>query len=209
MLGFASWNSNFETGRPVDYRFVEVNPAFERQTGLIQAEGQWTRTLAPQHEQHWFDIYGAVALTGEPIRFENPTHALQDRWFDVYAFRIGEPDRREVAILFSDITGRKQSEAALQQANRELQQTSKELQRSNDDLEQFARIAGHDLRAPLSSVIQFSELLVRRQKDTPDAGTQELVSDILESGKRMVRLIDDLLRYATISQTPLTVAAPV
>ena len=209
MLGFASWNSNFETGRPVDYRFLEVNPAFERQTGLIQAEGQWMRTLAPQHEQHWFDIYGAVALTGEPIRFENPAHALQDRWFDVYAFRIGEPDRREVAILFSDITGRKQSEAALQQANRERQQTSKELQRSNDDLEQFAGIAGHDLRAPLSSVIRFSELLVRRQKDTPDAGTQELVSDILESGKRMVRLIDDLLRYATISQTPLTVAAPV
>jgi PAS domain S-box-containing protein len=101
--------------RPVDYRFLEVNPAFARQSGLHDAEGRWMRELAPAHEQHWFESYGRVALTGEPARFENRAVAL-DRWFDVYAFRVGEPDARHVAVLFIDITERKSVEAALRES---------------------------------------------------------------------------------------------
>ena len=71
------------------------------------------RDLAPDHEAHWFEIYGKVALTGEPARFENEAKAL-NRWFDVWAFRVGGPESRKVAILFSDITERKQAESALQ-----------------------------------------------------------------------------------------------
>ena len=58
-----------EEQRPVDYKFVEVNPAFARQTGLVDACGKRMRELAPEHEQHWFDIYGKVAKTGESVRF--------------------------------------------------------------------------------------------------------------------------------------------
>src|SRR5205823_947412 len=50
-----------ETEKPVDYRFLEINPAFEQQTGLANARGRRMRELAPQHEQHWYDIYGKVA----------------------------------------------------------------------------------------------------------------------------------------------------
>jgi diguanylate cyclase (GGDEF)-like protein/PAS domain S-box-containing protein len=96
-------------GKAVDYRFIEVNPAFERQTGLHQAEGKSMRALAPEHEDHWYDIYGRVARTGEPIRFENRAKALH-RWFDVYAFRIDEEDGHKVAILFKDITERKETD---------------------------------------------------------------------------------------------------
>ncbi len=98
--------------RAVDYRFLEVNPAFVKQTGLKNAAGRWMRDLAPDHEQHWFDAYGHVALTGEPIHFENGAEAL-GRWFDVRAFRVGEPEERHVAILFSDISARRASEIAL------------------------------------------------------------------------------------------------
>ena len=66
--------------QPVDYQFLEVNPAFERQTGLLNVEGKWIRTLAPDQEQHWFDIYGSIALGRTPLRFERPARALQDRW---------------------------------------------------------------------------------------------------------------------------------
>jgi PAS domain S-box-containing protein len=104
-----------EAGTPIDYRFLEVNLAFERQTGLVNAAGKRMRELAPQHEEHWFQIYGRVALTGEPIRFENPAEAL-GRWYDVYAFRVGDPERRTVAILFNDITVRKRAERALREA---------------------------------------------------------------------------------------------
>jgi PAS domain S-box-containing protein len=70
------------------------------------------REIAPQHEEHWFETYGRVALTGEPVRFENQASQLH-RWYDVYAFRIAEPVERKVAILFNDITERKQAEAKL------------------------------------------------------------------------------------------------
>ena len=101
--------------RPTDYRFVEVNPAFAGQTGLADAVGKWMRELAPDHEQHWFDIYGRIALTGEAVRFENVAAAL-GRWYDVYAFRIGEPGAHHVAILFNDISDRRRAETALRES---------------------------------------------------------------------------------------------
>jgi len=99
--------------RPVDYRFLETNAAFESQTGLLNAKGRYMRDLAPEHEEHWFEIYGKVALTGEPARFENEAKAL-NRWYDVFAFRLGESGSRKVGILFKDISELKQTAQALQ-----------------------------------------------------------------------------------------------
>jgi PAS domain S-box-containing protein len=98
-----------DAGIPVDYLFLEVNPSFERQTGLHGAQGRRMRELAPAHEVHWFHIYGQIAMSGEPARFEQPAREL-GRWFDVYAFRYGDPGDRMVAILFNDVTQRKLSE---------------------------------------------------------------------------------------------------
>ena len=101
-----------DAGRSLDYRFLETNPAFVRQTGLADAVGRSMRELVPEHEAHWFEAFGRVALTGEPIRFEAPAAAL-GRWYDVYALRIGDPAAHRVAILFSDIGERKRVEAVL------------------------------------------------------------------------------------------------
>ena len=60
-----------EHNRPVDYRFLSINPAFEKHTGLSGAQGRRMRELAPGHEAHWFETYGRIALTGEPARFQN------------------------------------------------------------------------------------------------------------------------------------------
>ena len=99
--------------RPVDYRFLEINPAFEKQSGVQGAAGKRMREIAPDHEAHWFEIFGRVALSGKPIRFVNEATALDNRWFDVYAFRPGDAAGRKVAVLFNDITARKASEEAL------------------------------------------------------------------------------------------------
>ncbi|WP_457107887.1 PAS domain-containing protein [Methylobacterium sp. P5_C11] len=118
--GFCLIEMKFADGdRPVDYRFLEVNPAFERQTGLTDAVGRWMRDLAPGHEQRWFDLFGQVALTGEPVRFEQAAEAL-GRWYDVHAYRVDGPGRNHVAILFNDITERRRSEIALQAREAEL-----------------------------------------------------------------------------------------
>ncbi len=108
--GFCTIEMIFDAnGKPVDYRFLEINPAFENQTGLHDAQGKLMRDLAPNHETHWFEIYGKIALTGEPLHFENEAKAL-GRHYDVCAYRVGGPESRKVGILFNDITARKIAE---------------------------------------------------------------------------------------------------
>lgn len=88
-----------ENDTPNNYRFLEVNPAFENQTGLQQVTGKTARQLVLDIEDRWIKIHGKIALTGESLRFENCSEAM-NRWFDLYAFRIGQPRERKVAVLF-------------------------------------------------------------------------------------------------------------
>ena len=108
-----------EREQPVDYRLLSINPGFERQTGLVNVGGRRMREMVPLLEDHWFQAYGKVAKTGEPMRFEGEAAQL-GRHYDVYAWRIGEPDERKVAVLFNDITERKQTEAALRESEERL-----------------------------------------------------------------------------------------
>jgi PAS domain S-box-containing protein len=109
-----------ESGRPKDYRFVEVNPAFEQHTGLVNAKGRRMREMVPHHDEHWFQTYGRVATTGEPVRFENRAEALK-RDYDVFAFRVGAPESRKVAVLFTDVSERKRAEEALRRSEAALE----------------------------------------------------------------------------------------
>ncbi len=111
----------FDGDRAVDYRFIEVNPKFAEQTGLLDPVGRTASELVPDLERHWFDIYGRVALTGEPARFENGSEAM-DRWFEVHAFRVGDPAARQVAILFADVSDRRRTEIAARESKERLTQ---------------------------------------------------------------------------------------
>ncbi len=98
-------------GNPVDYRFLTVNPAFERITGL-KAEhivGRTVLEVLPDIERYWIETYGRVALTGEPALFENYSKAL-DKYFVVTAFHSGP---NQFACNFIDITERKRAEVEL------------------------------------------------------------------------------------------------
>jgi PAS domain S-box-containing protein len=111
--GFCTLELAFDDNqRPVDYRFLEVSPSFEAQTGIADAAGRWMRELSPDQDQHWFDLYGRVAITGESVRFEQYSTPL-NRWWSVFAFRTGDPSLRQVAVLFHDITERKRVESEL------------------------------------------------------------------------------------------------
>jgi PAS domain S-box-containing protein len=119
--GLCVLQMHFDTdGRPVDYTFLEGNPAFLSQTGLVNPIGRTARELIPDLEQHWFEIYGRVATTGEPVRFENNSVPM-GRWFDVYAFRTGEPEERKVALLFRDVTAARRAAQEREQLLAELE----------------------------------------------------------------------------------------
>lgn len=96
---------------PADFHFIEVNAAFERLTGLVDAAGRTMRVLSLHQEEHWYEMCGRVALSGKPERFENPG-AAPARPYDAYAFPIGEPGQHRVAILLRDIMPQLRAEAA-------------------------------------------------------------------------------------------------
>ncbi|MFN8440166.1 MAG: CheR family methyltransferase [Caldilineaceae bacterium] len=101
-----------ETGKAVDYQFLEVNRVFEQQTGLANALGKLGSELAPNMENYWLEVYDQVVRTGEPTRFEN-YHTATGRWYEAYASRMGNVGDHHVCTVFSDITERKRREANL------------------------------------------------------------------------------------------------
>ncbi len=104
-----------EAGTAVDYRFLEVNRAFEEQTGLADAVGRRMRSFAPELEGFWPETYGRVARTGEPARFEH-YHAALQRWFEVYAFRSGPESANRVGLLFRNVSARRAIDDALRES---------------------------------------------------------------------------------------------
>ena len=97
-----------EKDEPVDYRFIEVNPAFERLTGLDKNEviGRTVKEVLPGAESHWIETYGEVALSGRPARFVNYSSDLR-KYYEVFAYR---PAPRQFAVIFVDVTERKEME---------------------------------------------------------------------------------------------------
>ena len=175
---------------PVDFRFLETNPAFEKQSGLSNAVGKCVRTLVPQLEAHWFETYGHVALTGESIRFVHEAQALDGRWFDVYAFRLGAPELRHVAILFTDISVRRHLEEKTQQQANSLA----ELNRRKDE---FLAMLSHELRNPLAAIRHAAELI--QMERNPDPIQLEAHEVLDRQVAQLTRLVDDLLDVSRIS----------
>ena len=184
-----------ETNTPIDYRFLETNPAFSQQTGLEQAEGKTARQLVPDLEDHWFEIYGRVALTGEPVRFENGSDVLH-RWFDVYAFRVDQPESRKIAILFKDISERKLAEQERERLLAQEQIARAAAERANRIKDEFLAVLSHELRSPLNPILGWAQLLQTRTFDP--ANTAKALATIERNAKLQTQLIDDLLDMAKI-----------
>ena len=108
-----------EDGRPSDYRFIEVNPAFEAMTGLCADDliGRTVREVLPGTEQVWIDRYGAVAMTGISSSFEDYSSVL-DRYYSVVAY---SPTPYYFATVVTDITDKKLAESELAQKTGQLE----------------------------------------------------------------------------------------
>jgi len=119
--GFCIFEMLFdEQGRPINYLFLQANPMFEAQTGLRDVVGKTAKELVPNLEQHWYERYGRVALTGEPERFVLDAPSM-NRWFDLYAFRIDGDASPLVALLFKDISAKKMAEVERENLFRQVQ----------------------------------------------------------------------------------------
>ncbi|MBK1700762.1 EAL and GGDEF domain-containing protein [Thiococcus pfennigii] len=137
-----------DAGRPCDYRFLAVNPAFEAMTGLCAADvvGRRVLEVMPATEGEWIARYGRVALTGEPDTFESYSRAI-DKHFEVRAFR---PAPGQFAVTFQDITARKRAETRLKLIASVFEHTQEGIvitdpnARIIDVNDAFVRITGYD-----------------------------------------------------------------
>jgi hypothetical protein len=99
-----------------DYIHIEANPAYALHAGIPNVVGQKVREMVPNEADGWVELYGDVLRSGAPIRFERELVAT-GRHLELAAFRVEPATRRQVAVLFQDITARKRAEAALQEIN--------------------------------------------------------------------------------------------
>jgi len=107
-----------DAGVPADYRFLDINPAFQKLTGLDPSRvvGKTAREVFPNLESYWIERYGRTALTGEPRIFEDYAAPL-GRYYRVIVY---SPAERQFAVLFEDVTQRKMNEMLLEQERERL-----------------------------------------------------------------------------------------
>ena len=186
-----------DKGKPCDYRFLDINPAFERLTGLKREEvvGRTVNEVLPDNEIYWVEIYGKVALTGESVHFENYASAL-DRHYEVFAYR---PAPRRFATIFTDITKRKQSEMILEERTAQLEE-------ANRELESFSYSVSHDLRAPLRAIDGYARMILKKKGDQFDEDTIRKFNEIRSGAQMMGRLIDDLLAFSRLGRRHMSMA---
>jgi two-component system, chemotaxis family, CheB/CheR fusion protein len=197
--GFAVIEMIFGGERVADYRYVQVNEAFERQTGLTEVVGRTARELIPDHEEHWFDTYGRIARTGTPERFEAPAEAL-GRYYDAYAFPVGEAAERRLGVLFRDVSARKEAEAQREMLTGELSH------RVKNTLAVIQALARQPNDKALT-VEQYRERLLGRVSALARAHDQLLRSHWQSADLRT--LIDDTLRaYNEARQREITLNGP-
>jgi PAS domain S-box-containing protein len=103
-----------DDGNAIDYRFIDVNPAFERFTGLRRKDviGRRVTELLPGLERFWIETYGRVTQTGEPVQFVRLSSEM-NRHFEVSAFR---PAQGQFACIFMDVTDRLNAELAMRES---------------------------------------------------------------------------------------------
>lgn len=200
-----------------DYRFLEVNPAFEKQCGLTAATGKCISELAPPAEAFWLDLYAGVALTGTAVRIVHEAKSL-GRWFEVHASRYGAAPSANVAIIFSDVTDRKLAElhsasmeeelhhrnialeqaiAAAKIASDVAAKASQIAEKSSQAKSAFLSSMSHELRTPLNAILGFAQMF---ELGTPPLTVLQKrnIDQILKAGWYLLELINEVLDLSLV-----------
>lgn len=180
-----------EKGEPVDYIIIDINPSFEKNTGIKveKARGVLGSKLYNSNPPPYLDVYSNVSLTGKYYEFETYFPPLK-RYFKI---SVSCPGYLMFATIFLDITDAKESEEKQKAFVLSLEQ-------SNKELEQFAYVASHDLQEPLRMVSSFTQLLARKYKGQLSEEADGYINYAVDGAQRMQVLINDLLEYSRVTR---------
>jgi PAS domain S-box-containing protein len=190
-----------------DYIHIQANPAYERHAGIANVVGQKVREMVPGEAEEWVKLYRQVLLTGEPIRFEREL-VKTGRHLELAAFRVEPANRREVAVIFQDVTARRRAELDLLELNQTLERRveeavgERELAMSQlheaQKLETIGQLTGgvaHDINNLLTPITGALDLLNRRY-GAEDPRSARLLDGALQSAERARVLVSRLLGFA-------------
>ena len=195
-----------------DYVHVAANPAYTANAGIPDVVGQRVRDMVPQEADGWVETYRRVLLTGEPVRFEREL-VRTGRYLELAAFRVEPPERRQVAVLFQDVTKRHRAEQALRELNETLERRvadevaersrTEEALRQAQKMEAVGQLTGgiaHDFNNMLAVVIGSLDLLGRRFAASEPRAARYIES-ARDGARRAAQLTQRLLAFSR--QQPL------
>jgi signal transduction histidine kinase/CheY-like chemotaxis protein/GAF domain-containing protein len=157
-----------------DYVHIEANAAYAENAGIEDVVGRRVRDMVPDEAEGWITLYRSVLETGRPIRFEKELEAT-GRWLELAAFKVEPSERGQVAVLFKDLTARKQAERAIADLNASLEARvearTEELRsahaalRQSQKMEAVGQLTGgiaHDFNNLLAGISGSLELISKR-----------------------------------------------
>jgi PAS domain S-box-containing protein len=170
--------------KPKDFRFIELNPACEKQMDLIikNAVGKNAKKLKSNIEDFWSETLSIVALTGEPIRFVKEIKIL-NIWIDAYVFKIDLGKGTKLGVLFNDIT-----EEVMH--NRKVE----ELIKMQDDL--YVNVS-HELKTPLNVIFSANQVMnMYLKSDSIEDKKDKLFNynnSIKQNCYRLIKLVNNIV----------------
>ena len=195
-------------GSDSDYVHIQANAAYARHTGIANVVGQQLRQMVGGEADAWIARYGSVLRTGEPIRFQQELVAT-GRFLELAAFRIEPPSKRQVAVLFQDITARKQAEAALAELNSTLERqvqdrtaalmATEEALRQSQKMEAVGQLTGgvaHDFNNILTGIGGSLEMIATRLAQGRVGDLERYINSAVGATKRASALTQRLLAFS-------------
>jgi PAS domain S-box-containing protein len=197
-----------ENGYPIDYVFLEVNSAFEKNIGLKAEDvvGKRVTEVYPgieKRENTLLDLHRGVAITGIPVSVEIYLEEFNE-YCIINAYRLEE---NIVVGVSQNITERKLAEIEVRKLNAELEnrvaERTSELEKANKELEAFTYSVSHDLRAPLRAIDGFSRIILEDYAELLDDEGKRLLNVIRTNTQKMDKLITDLLGLSRIGRNKM------
>lgn len=176
-----------ENGDPINYKYLEVNPAFERITGLKAKNviGKTLLDLFPDANPYVIETYGEVALHNRKLQFEQFSEE-HEKYFDVIAF---SPQKGQFSTIFTDVTDYKEALEMLKKSESQLQEL-------NDTKDKFFSIIAHDLKNPFHHILGFVDVLHTDYNDYSEDEKKELIEHIKKSTESAYNLLINLLEWS-------------
>ncbi len=203
-----------------DYVHIEANAAYTANAGIPDVVGKRVRDMVGEEAEDWVRRYREVLLSGAPIRFERELEATE-RYLSLYAFRLDPAEKRQVGVLFQDITARKKAETELIEFNRSLEQrveeerarfvATEEALRQAHKMEAVGQLTGglaHDFNNLLAGITGSLEMIGTRLAQGRASDVEKYLAAAQGATRRAAALTHRLLAFArrqTLNPRPLVI----